>query len=158
MIIAMSFVNGFQEVISNKVFSLWGHIRVQQDLENKVSIAEDYPITPNDTVERNLRAMPQIKSVERYATKSAMLKYKGDIESVLLKGIDSSFDFNRMNALLKQGRWAHHRDTGSIQEIVLSEYTAGQLNMKLNDTLLVTFIKGGNLMDAVKQQRPCILT
>ena len=158
MIIAMSFVNGFQSVISNKVFSLWGHIRVQQDLENKVSIAEDYPITPNDTVERNLRAMPQVKSVERYATKSAMLKYKGDIESVLLKGIDSSFDFTRMNTLLKQGQWMHHRDTGSTQEIVLSEYTARQLNLKLNDTLIVTFIKGGNLMNAIRQQRKCILT
>jgi lipoprotein-releasing system permease protein len=158
MIVAMSFVNGFQEVISNKVFSLWGHIRVQQDLENKVSIAEDYRITRNDTVEKKLRAIPQVKSVERYATKSAMLKHETDIESVLLKGIDSSFDFSRMKMLLRSGRWMHHRDTGSIQELVLSEYTAAQLNVKLNDTILVTFIKGNNLADAIKQQRKCIIT
>ncbi len=158
MIIAMSFVNGFQQVISNKVFSLWGHIRVQQDLENKVSIAEDYPITQNDTVERNLRKVPQIKSVERYATKSAMLKHKGEIESVLLKGVDSSFDFSRMDILLKQGRWIHRTDSSYSQELVLSEYTTNQLNLKLNDTLLVTFINGGNLADAILRQRKCVLT
>jgi len=34
------FVNGFQEVISIKVFSLWAY-PCAADLENKVSIAED---------------------------------------------------------------------------------------------------------------------
>lgn len=158
MIIAMSFVNGFQQVISNKVFSFWGHIRVQQDLENKVSIAEEYPIAQNDTVEINLKKIPQIKTVERYATKSAMLKHNGDIESVLLKGIDSSFDFNRMNIFLKQGRWIHLTDSGFSQELVLSEYTTNQLNLKLNDTFLVTFINGQGLEDAKLRQRKCVLT
>ena len=157
MIVAMSFVNGFEKVISDKVFSFWGHIRVQQDLENKVSIAEEYPILQNDTVERNLHKIAAIKSVERYATKSAMLKHETDIESVLLKGIDSSFDFSRMNMLLRQGRWIHRTDSSYSQELVLSEYTANQLNLKLNDTLLVTFIKGGNLSEAIMRQRKCIL-
>ena len=154
----MSFVNGFQQVISNKVFSLWGHIRVQQDLENKVSIAEDYPITPNDTVERNLRAMPQIKSVERYATKSAMLKYKNEIESVLLKGVDSTFDFDRMNSLLQQGRWMNFKDSGYSKEIVLSAYTADQLKLTVNDSVDVVFISGSGLNDARTNRRRLAVT
>ncbi len=141
MIVALSFVNGFQKEISNKVFSFWGHIRVQQNLDDRVNIAEEYPIYQNDTIEKYLRSLPEAFSIERFATKSAFLKFETGLESVLLKGIDKDFKFARLQSFLTNGSWLSFKDSSYSNQINISEYTATQLDIKSGDSLLVFFFR-----------------
>jgi lipoprotein-releasing system permease protein len=138
MIVALSFVNGFQRVVSNKVFNFWGQVRIQQDRGNT---AEEAPITASDSIETYLKNLQEIASVEKYATKSCILKYGTDIESVFLKGLTSTYHFNRLESFLQKGKWIQFLDTGYSNQINISRYTATQLKLDVGDSLIVYFFQ-----------------
>jgi lipoprotein-releasing system permease protein len=146
MIVTLSFVNGFQESVSQKVFSFWGHIRVQYKQPSKAAIAEELAIEQNDSIVQLVKTNPEVVSIHPFATKYAILKTKDEIEGVLLKGLDNSYDFRHLRQFMLEGRFLAFNDSTYSREILISKYTATQLGLKLNDKILIYFIRpDGNL-------------
>ena len=141
MIVTVAFTTGFQYAISQKIFSFWGDIRVQHYEASRTSIAEETPIEKNDTVLQVLHANKEIKTIQAFATKNAIIKGSESIEGVLLKGVEKNYDFSNLSGFLQNGRWLHFPDSGYSSEINLSTYTANQLKLKAGDKVLIYFIQ-----------------
>jgi lipoprotein-releasing system permease protein len=146
MIVTLSFVNGFQETVSQKVFSFWGHVRIQYRQPMKANIAEELPVEKNDSLIQSVKKMPQVRSVHPFATKYAILKTTDEMEGVLLKGLDNTYNFNNLSGFLKQGRWVRFPDSSYSREIAISTYTASQLHLKINDRILIYFVRPDGTM------------
>jgi lipoprotein-releasing system permease protein len=140
MILTLAFVNGFQQAISNKVFSFWGHLHVQQYEQDKSIVAEETPTVPNDTVLQILRNTPGIEHIQPFATKSVVLEKNKEIEGVLFKGVDSSYDFKRMQSFLVAGSWLDFNDSLYSKEVMISKPIADELQINVNDTISIYFI------------------
>ena len=142
MIITLSFVNGFQRTVSEKVFSFWGHVRVQKYEPNKSLVAEETAINKDASIEALIRQDPDVLQLQSFATKSAVLEKNKEIEGVLLKGIERDYDSSRLHPYLSAGRWIRFDTAGYSKEILLSQQLAAQLKIDLSDTITVYFISG----------------
>jgi lipoprotein-releasing system permease protein len=141
MIVTISLANGFKEKVSQKVFSFWGHLRIQEKQPDKAIISEESPIVNNDTLVQFIKTDPDVESIHPFATRYAILKTKDEIEGVLLKGFDKTYDFNHLKEFIKQGRPIHFNDSTYSREIMISAYTADQLKLAVNDRILIYFIR-----------------
>jgi lipoprotein-releasing system permease protein len=144
MVISLSFVNGFQKVVSEKVFSFWGHVRVQHFEPFKVSIAEEYPIRRNDTAEQLMRGNKNVKYVQAFATKSAILRSTETIEGILFKGVEKDYHFDGVEPFRVKGKWPVIGDSsGYSTEIMISQYIADQLKLDVGQSVIIYFIQEG---------------
>ncbi|MBX2931307.1 MAG: ABC transporter permease [Chitinophagaceae bacterium] len=140
MIITSAFVNGFQETIAQKVFSFWGHIRVQYYETGKSFISEETPIHKSSEVEKIIQANPKVLRVQSFATKSAVIEKNKNIEGILFKGVDEGYDSTTLQSFIQQGSWLSFNDSLYNREIIISSLMANELKLKLNDTIHIFFI------------------
>lgn len=141
MIITLAFVNGFQQTVSKKVFSFWGHIRVQQYEPGKAMVAEETPLPYNDSVVKIMQNTPGVKHFQSFATKSAVLEKNKEIEAILFKGVSSNYDYSNLKPFMVEGRWINFAvDSLYSREIVISQPIANELQIKLNDEINIHFI------------------
>jgi lipoprotein-releasing system permease protein len=144
MIITLSFANGFQATVSQKVFSFWGHIHVQEKQPFKSLISEEIPIIKDDLLVKEIKKNAGVASIHPFATRYALLKTKDEMEGVLVKGFDSTYNYEHLRPFVKEGRFIRFNDSTYSREIMLSAYTADQLKLKLNDRILIYFIRPDN--------------
>jgi lipoprotein-releasing system permease protein len=154
MVITLSMVNGFQKAVSQKVYSFWGHVRVQSLEPMRSMVSEESSFTKTNEVQSIISSNPGIAHFNSFAVKSIVLKTKEHFEGVLLKGMDENFSKQPFDLFLKQGKSIRFPTDGYSNDILLSEHTAGQLNVHPGDTIQCYFIRG---VDDIRS-RPLVLS
>jgi lipoprotein-releasing system permease protein len=148
MIIAMAFGTGFNSTISQKVFSFWGHLRLQHYEAYNGSLSEESPIRANDTVVQLLRKNPAVKTVQQFATKWTALKTNNSMEGVLLKGVGRDFDQAYFKPFIIEGSFISFKDSGFSEQVIISKYLSDLLKIKVGDKIISYFVQDNEIPKA----------
>ncbi len=140
MILSLAIVKGFKHEIRNKVRGFAGDIRVVKfDLNNSYQ-SSSFP-ADKEFVKRALKS-PFITHVMPVATKPGIVKANNEIEGVVLKGVDKSYDWGYFKKMMVAGDVISFADSVEAQkEIMISQTTADRLKLKVGDKLLMYFVQ-----------------
>ncbi len=144
MLLTVALVNGFQQVISHKVFDFWGHVHITRYQPYSSLLTEDLPFPGSDSLKQAIETLPGVTSVSEYATRSVILKANSEIEGAMFKGVGPSYTWSHLKPYLKEGKFIDFADSGFSNQIILSREMANALQVKLNDPLIAYFIQKGN--------------
>lgn len=141
MVVTLCLVNGFQETVSNKVYSFWGHIHVQAYEQAQALVTEETPFETSASLAQLIAKTEGVVHVQPYATKSAILKNGENFSGIILKGINPQFDWQHFQPFLRTGKRLAFGDTLYGKQIIISTGVAKALQLDVGDTLQVYFLR-----------------
>ncbi len=139
MLIAIAVVVGFKQEIRNKTIGFGSHIQIT-NFDNNNSY-EMQPIKINDTLMSEIKAIPDVKHVQRFVTKPGIIKTDEDFQGMVLKGVGPEFDWDFFNSSLIEGEVLNLNDSASKNEVIISKTLAEMLKLKLGDSFFTYFFQ-----------------
>ena len=139
MILAVAILTGFKQQIRDKIAGFGAHIQVV-NWDANLSY-ETVPISADQPFIEKIINHPGIKSIQVYATKAGIIKTEDNIQGVVLKGIDSDYDWSFFSSNLVEGEVVKISDTARTDNVLISKKIADMLGLKLGDSFSMFFVQ-----------------
>ena len=141
MILSIAIVMGFKGEITSKIMHLDAHIRVTNAA---LGIDENYATVNGrevrEAIVENGAFAPMVESVSLIADKSAILKTDEDFMGIIMRGVDSGYDWRFLHSKMVEGSEPVMSDNASSNQITISKTVADRLRLHAGDKVMTYFI------------------
>jgi lipoprotein-releasing system permease protein len=139
MIMAVSIVTGFKQEIRNKVIGFGSHIQII-NFDSNISY-ETTPISIHQDFLPLIEKIPEVRHIQPFATKAGIISTREDIQGVILKGIDNSFDWSFFEQNMVAGSSLELPPDQVSNEVVVSRSMASLLRLNVGDNFAMYFVQ-----------------
>lgn len=139
LILSFMILYGFKGEIKDKIYSFSGHLIV-----NKYTLStsfEEASIVVDDSLIKLINDYPLTDRVQQYAMKAGLLKTEEEVQGVIIKGVDSSFDTTDFSKHMIEGRFPDFTSEKYSTEVALSNKIAKYLQLHSGDEVLIYFVQ-----------------
>jgi lipoprotein-releasing system permease protein len=139
IILAVAILNGFKNEITEKQRGFFGDIIILKNERNDSYV--NTPISLDDKQLAKIKENPNVKDVYPFATKAGIMNVKGEVEGVLLKGIDKDYDQDFLSKTILEGDTLDFSAEDADNQLLISSLMANRLHLKVGESFIMYFIQ-----------------
>lgn len=140
MILSIAVIRGFKLEIRQKLRGFAGDIQVLNYDNNNSD--QNSPFKVDNGFVKQVKANSLFTYIMPIATKPGIIKTSSEIEGVVMKGVDKSYDWTFFKKILISGKVIDFSDSVEAQkQLMISSYTANRLKLKVGDKFLMYFVQ-----------------
>lgn len=141
MIVSVATGIGLQQKIREKISAFNGHIIIS-NYDNNNSESTLIPISKNQEFYPKFTSIPQVQHIQAVATKAGIIRTETAFEGIIFKGLGSDYRWDNIKEYIVQGRIPGLNGVLN-EEVVISQFLANRLLLKVNDKVTTYFMKEG---------------
>ncbi|GIZ15263.1 ABC transporter permease [Capnocytophaga catalasegens] len=160
MLIAIATGTGLQKKIQEKIASLNGHIQIYNYDTNRSDVSvtpidlyqDFYPkwdtiftlsgkLEHTNTFKNILNYQPRVTHIQPVITKGGIIRTEKTFEGIIAKGVGKDYDWQYMKTYLTTGRLPNYSTSEISNEILISDYLANRLALKVGDSCNTLFLR-----------------
>ncbi len=139
MMVSIATGIGLQNKIRQKVSAFNGHISISNFNGNESDVSIE-PVSIHQKFYPKFKNIEGINHIQAVATKAGMIRTKTAFEGIVFKGVGKDYDWENLKEYLIQGKIPNLKSELN-NEILISEYLANRLNLRLGDRFNTFFMK-----------------
>lgn len=139
MIISLSVIFGFKREIAAKLSGFGSHVQIV-NLDGNVSY-ETVPISKNQPFLSQIRSVRNFSGMHPYAVTIGIPRGERAMQGVVLKGVDSTYDWSFFRQNLVEGELPDVQSGVRTKDIAVSRSLADLLEVAVGDPLEMLFIQ-----------------
>ncbi|MFV8441711.1 ABC transporter permease [Flavobacterium sp. LB2P44] len=139
MIVSVATGIGLQQKIREKVSAFNGHIIIS-NYDNNQSEVTLIPISKKQDFYPKFTTVPGVSHVQAIASKAGIIRTENAFEGIIFKGVGDDYKWDNIKEYLVSGKLPDYSKNVN-QEVLISQFLANRLNLKVDDMFNTFFIK-----------------
>lgn len=139
IILSVAILRGFKDEVTAKQRGFFSDIIiVKQELSHA---AEGSPLELSPTDLATIQNLPQVLSVSPFATKVGIMNVNGEVEGVVLKGIQKDYPQKYLENILVAGDTLDFGHEDAENQILISQFMSDRLRLSVGDSFIMNFVQ-----------------
>jgi len=138
ILLSVAILQGFKDEITAKQRGFFSDIIITK---NDLNQSENTPIELSKKDLERIAALPNVVSISAFATKVGIMNVNGEVEGVMLKGIESDYDQKFLERTLIDGQTLDLSAEDGDSQLLISAYLSERLRLKVGDSFIMSFVQ-----------------